>query len=169
MEDFSEKMAEMEPAEKPAGLSKRPKWLIIVISVVLVAAIAVGAAWFFRPSEDIPADIPAEPIKKVEEPDVDAPDAVMAVMLEIEDIGVGEGWQGRVDAAVKAAYEAGFNCLIVPLHTDSGAIYSSSRYSMSDNGTYVPFHFSRQKPMGKYSADRLYVLHITGFWLLCAP
>ena len=88
MEDFSEKMAEMEPAEKPAGLSKRPKWLIIVISVVLVAAIAVGAAWLFRPSEDIPADIPAEPIKKVEEPDVDAPDAVMAVMMEMGDIGV---------------------------------------------------------------------------------
>lgn len=140
MENFSEKTTDIKPAEKPAGFFRRHRFVMIIVSVLLVAAIAAGAAWLLRPSEDIPADIPVEPIKKVEEPDVDAPDAVMAVRLDVkDDIGVGEGWKGRVDAAVKSAYEAGFNCLIVPLHIDGGAIYSGRRYQMSDGTDYLEY------------------------------
>ncbi len=127
--------------EKPEKPSASRRWLIIIIScVVLLAGLVGGGIWLFRPEDDLPADVEVKPIVEAKEPDVDAPDAVMAVTLDVEkDIGLSEGWQGRIDAAVKAAYEAGFNCIIMPIYAEKGAIYKSSHYSMADANDYLEY------------------------------
>lgn len=131
--------------ENPVSLPKRPGaffarrrvWILIVCAVVLLAG--GGVAWkLLSPAQ--PADGPVDPIQPAAEPVVDAPEAVLGVRLDVEeDLGTQEGWQDRADAAVKAAYEAGFNCLIVPLYTQSGAICSGTQYAMANGTDYLKY------------------------------
>ncbi len=120
----------------------KSKWGIVtvctIVTVLILAAMA-GGLYFLREDE---SDVPilpttADPIVEYE-PVTAAPSAILGVGVEpVADFDVGDGYEQRIDSLLTGVLDDGNTCVIFPLMNDSGALYTSGRYELSDGTDYL--------------------------------
>ena len=112
-------------------------WLIVAVAVVVAAAgITAGIFAYKHYLENNSVPTTAEPIEQVKEPEVDAPDAILAVTLNKADF-VSKSWQTQVEIKINKAYNSGMNCIVVPAFADNKAIYKSVHFDSLDDNDYL--------------------------------
>lgn len=118
--------------------SKRIKaWLIVAVAVVVAAAgIAAGIFVYKNYLKNNSVPTTAEPIEQIKEPEVDAPDSVLAVSLNKEDF-VAKDWKIQIESKIDKAYSSGINCIVVPAFVSDKAIYKSLRFESLDDNDYL--------------------------------
>ncbi len=123
---------------------KSKKNLIIIASLLTVAVIlSVISILLFGGKDSDPAkDVPtsADKIQVPEIPDTSAPQAVMGgYMTAGVDFQLGDEAKTQIDTHIKALSENGFNCIIVPVHTERGALYNSGRFAKTGDDSLLSY------------------------------
>lgn len=136
----------------PTSLVRR-FWLPVTAALVLIAAAVAASLLPLSAARGPAVPTSAEKIAKIEEPAVEAPEAMLATRLQMGlDLTPGEGWRDRADLLLRTAYDAGFNAVFFPL-TEGGSVwYESHRFSSVDGVDYLSelVHMAHEKAMLVY-------------------
>ena len=113
-----------------------PILLAVVVIVAVVAAVLLLPLFDAGKEPTVPAS--ASKIEKVEEPTVEAPKALLATRLQLDaDVARGEGWEDRVDALLKSAYDSGFNAVFFPVAAEGRTWYTGGHFASFDGTDYL--------------------------------
>ncbi len=110
------------------------KKTVIILSVLLAVAIALSVlSVVLMSGGDAPTsnEVPtsAEKIETVEDPITSAPSAVMGGYLDADvDYQLDDNAKKQIEEYVDLAASKGYNCLIMPVISQKGAIYKSGRF-----------------------------------------
>ncbi len=119
-------------------MNLKNKKSIIILAVLLTVAVilsVVSVLLFKGDSEPTGADVPskADKIENAVEPITSAPQAVLGGYITAGvDFELDADAKTQIDGHIDNAQKSGYNCIVMPVLTEKGALYNSGRFKAAD-------------------------------------
>jgi len=135
-------------------MNLKSKKSIIILSVLLTVAVALSVVSIMlmgTNQEPTGNNVPtsADKIDVIADPDTSAPDAVIGGYITAGvDFELGADAKAQIDSYISDAEMSGYNCIVMPVHTEKGALYNSGRFKKATDESLLAYTLSAAHKKG---------------------
>jgi len=135
-------------------MNLKNKKSIIILVVLLIAAVTlsvVSVVLFNGKNTPTGADVPsnADKLENAIDPITSAPEAVLGGYITAGvDFELGTDAKTQIDGHIDNAQKSGYNCIVMPVLTENGALYNSGRFKKATDTDLLSYTVSAAHKKG---------------------